>query len=242
MSTGHLKYEKKSPDELYKLLGEGDTSILYARKPLIDTTYDWPYAGGNSVDGKTVFIDHTFYREVMDYVVYVRGMTARQIVQAIVEHEHTEWAIDAGDNPVDNYPASHGFAIAKEHRFVSQLPVDPERYEACIKPGLKRCLKRFISLGTKANPPRDAWCGPVLDDPDDDDREILRILRAKGVVDAFKLAKPTVHYGIGDKKCADCKMFGDQPPNAGILRTCELVSGLVRDLRNCDRWKAKKGN
>src|SRR5207253_2680853 len=149
--------------------------------------------------------------------VYVRGMTPSQIIKAWIEHEHTEWAADVGDNPVDTYPAAHGFATAKEHRFVQQLGVDPNRYEECIAAGLKRCMRRFLALGTKTNPPRDVWGGPVLDEPDKDDKEIIRILRAKGVKDAFKLSKAEVHYGIGPQKCRDCVMFGDGE-TSGIVR------------------------
>jgi hypothetical protein len=238
MSTGHLKYEKKGEAELYKVLGEGDTPKLLARKYLIDTTHDWPYAGGNSVDGHTVYFDRTFYREIMDGIIKVRGMSPRDIISRVCDHEHSEWSIMVGDNPVDSYPPAHALATTYEHRDIK----NPERYEECLKPGLKRCIKRFIALGTKANPPRDVWCGPVLDDPDDDDREILRILRAKGVHDAFKVSKISVHYGTGDTECKDCKMFGDGKQKTGVMRQCELVSGLVRADRWCDKWVALKGN
>jgi hypothetical protein len=241
MSTGHYRYEAKSEGELYKLLGQGDTAKIYARKPRIDTSFDWPYGGGNSVDGKCVYIDRALYREVMNGVVYVRGMTPSQIIQAWVDHEHTEKAVMDGDNAVDSYPPAHGFATTKEHRFVKMLPVNPDRYEECIESGLKRCLKRFIKLGTKANPPRDVWCGPVLDDPDGDDREIIRILRAKGVRDAFKMAKADAHYGFGGTKCVDCKFFGDGQKTIGVLRPCARLSGLVRANRNCDYWSLRKG-
>jgi hypothetical protein len=227
MSTGHLHgEEKKSDAELYQMLGEADTASLYAGKVTLDTSHDVPYAGGVSVDGKTVYIDRMLYRDVMDGNVSVRGMTGRQVIQAFIEHEHTEWAIDCGDNPVDTYPAAHAFATAKEERFVKQIGVNPERYEAAIRPALERCVKC-----DPANPPRDLWCGPYLDDPTPRDKELLRILRAKNVADAFKASKIDAGYGIGARECKDCRYFG-----GGELAQCEKVCGLVRANRQCKWW------
>jgi hypothetical protein len=236
MSTGHLRYEKKSDAELYKILGQGDTPQLYARKVKLDTSRSVPYGGGVSVDGKAVYIDELLYAEIMckrwvpqDQWVLVKGMSSDQIVQAVIEHEHTEWSVDSGDNPVDVYVAAHEFATAKEERFVKLLGVDPERYEAAMRPALERCAKR-----EPKNPPKDLWCGPYLDDPTPRDKEILRIFRAKGVIDAFKVSKIDVHYGVGARECRDCKMFG---PESNEMRTCSLVCGLVRANRHCDRWE-----
>lgn len=240
MSTGHLKFEEKPKAEMYEVLGERDTAKLYARKVLLDTSCDWAYAGGNSVDGRTVYVDRTLHQDVMAGRVAVQGMTAQQIIQAWIEHEHSEWAIDAGDNPVDAYLAAHGHAQAKEHDLIRQLGVNADRYEDAIRPALKACIKRFIRLGTKANPPRDVWCGPVLDSPDDDDKEIIRILRAKGVPDAFKKSKLEVRYGVGQSPCSACTMFGDGDMKSGIIRQCEAVCGIVRANRHCDLWKERK--
>ena len=229
MSVGHLHGEKKSPTELYQMLGEGDTAALYARSASLDTAHDVPYGGGSAVDGKTVYIDRTLYREIMDYRVGVRGMTGTQIIQAWREHEHCEWAIDSGANPVDDYLGAHGFATTKEEEFVKHLGVNPERYEDCIKPALERCAAR-----DPQNPPKDLWCGPYLDDPTPRDKELLRIFRAKGVTDAFKKSKMQAYYGIGGHQCEDCVHF-----EGGKLAPCEIVCGLVRFDRHCDWWKAK---
>jgi hypothetical protein len=230
MSTGHLHGDEKGEAELFEMLGEGDTAKLYARKVTLDTSHDIPYGGGNSVDGKTVYIDRGLYRDVMDGKVAVRGMSPKQIIQAWVEHEHTEWAVDSGDNPVDAYLGAHGFAIAKEHNFVRMLRIDTERYEDCIAPALQRCQAR-----DPENPPRDLWCGPYLDNPTSRDKELLRIFRAKGVVDAFKASKIEAEYGIGEHQCRDCKYFG-----GGELAPCEKVCGLVRANRHCDWWTARR--
>jgi hypothetical protein len=238
MSTGNLRYELKDEDQLAEVLGKADTPVLYAREYRVDTAHDIPYMAGNSVDGATVYVDRTGYREVMDGGIYVRGMTASQIIRAWREHEHAEWAVEMGDNPVQTYPGAHGLATASEHKYVRNLPVDPERYEACIEPGLKRAMARFLRMGREANPPRDLWCGPVLDDPEPDDKKAIGILKARGVEDAFKAAKNAVDYGVGADRCKQCAMFGDRDilPN---LRKCELVNGLVRDNNWCSKWQAK---
>lgn len=233
MSTGH-RGEAKPVAELYRMLGQRDTDDLYARPVKLDTSKDVPYAGGVSIDGKTVYIDAKLFREVMEGRVAVHGMTPKQIAQAWIEHEHTEWAIDAGDNPADSYQACHGFATAKEERFVDQLGVEPGRYEEAIEPALKRCMAR-----DPKNPPRDLWCGPYLDDPTPRDLEILSIFRAKGVEDAFKKSKIDVHYGIGAQQCQNCKHFGVGPKRHGDLATCEIVCGLVRYDRQCDEYEEK---
>jgi hypothetical protein len=230
VSTGHRCGKEKPQRELFQILGEGDTAELYSRKVALDTDHDIPYGGGNSVDGETVYIDRRLYRELMNYRTEVRGMTARQIVQAICEHEHTEWAVDAGDNPVDVYLAAHGFAIAAEHKFVRMLSIDPDRYERCIAPALERCLRR-----EPENPPRDLWCGPYLDDPDKRDLALLRIFRAKNVADAFKASKIDAEYGIGENECRKCRHYCSD----GEFGTCENVCGIVRPNRQCDWWEAK---
>src|SRR6185436_6530217 len=150
MSTGHLKLETKGNADLYKALGAGDTPALYAKPVQLDTSHTVAYGGGVSVNGKTVYIDHQLYRDVMDGRCYVRGMTPRQIIKAFVEHEHSEKSIDDGDNSIDVYEAAHEFATTKEHELVRQLGIDPQRYEDCVAPALKRAMER-----PQTKPPHD---------------------------------------------------------------------------------------
>lgn len=233
MSTGHLKGEVRPEKELYVILGEVDTPELYARPVKLDTSHTIAYAGGNSVDGKTVYIDRDLYRDVKTGKVSVKGMSPDQIIQAWIEHEHAEWAIDVGDNSLDVYEPCHEFATTKEHKFVEQLNVDPSRYEEAIKPALERTLKR-----PQTNPPKDLWCGPYLDHADKHDREILRQFRAKGVEDAFKESKFDNHYGFGAEQCKNCAMFHRK---SGPLGLCDRISGMVRENRWCQQWTPKKG-
>ena len=239
MSVGHLRYETKPRAELFEMLGRGDTPALLAQPVKVDHSRDVPDTGGIGVDRKTVYIDEGFYNEVMQGLVRVRGMSARQLITCIVEHEHTEKSVMDGDNPVNTYPPAHEYATGQEHEVVKEITGrDPQAYEDEIKEGITRCLRRFIARGrAAANPPKDLWCGPYLDDPDADDEKVLAILRAKGVEDAHKVSKETVGYGIGPEACRDCAMFAE---GSGPLRKCEIVSGLVRDKLWCGRWSAKK--
>jgi hypothetical protein len=244
MSIGHIKaFSDKTDAQLYGMLGQGDTPKLYAIKHNFDYLHDVPYSAGISIMGDVIFVDRELYREVMSGRVSVRGMTAKQIIQAWGDHEKTEWAIEMGDNPCDSYQPAHEYATHKEDRYVEKLPVNPDRYEETIKPALVRCRDRFIRMGSKrVNPPKNLWCGPVLDHPDIYDKKIIRILQACGVQDAFKISKPEVHYGIGEDECIDCAMF--QRHKQGpfpALKPCTLVDGLVRDTRHCDRWTPRKG-
>lgn len=233
MSVGHAIDAKPKPSaELYEILGEGDTPKLYARPVNLITDKDIPYAGGNSVNGKNVYIDRRFYEDIKSGRVVVRGMTFDQIVSAIIEHEHTEWAVDVGDNGVDVYQPAHEFAEAKENAFVKDLGVNLDRYNVGLEAAIKACLRR-----KPENPPKDLWCGPVLDHPDVHDKEILRILQSKGVEDAFKASKFDVHYSISPNRCKDCRFmeFPDKP-----FSRCEKVSGLVRQTRGCDLFDERK--
>lgn len=239
MSVGHLRYEKKSKAELYAILGEGDTAKFKAQPVKLDVSHDVADTGGISVDRKTVFIDQTFYAEVQSGKVRIRNMSPRQITERIIDHEHTEKCVMDGDNPVDTYPPAHEFATTDEHEGVEEITgkdgdVD---YEPALAPAIRRCMKRFLAKGRDANPPKELWCAPHLDDPSPDDEKVLAILRAKGVDDAFKKSKKSVHYGVAAHECKACRHFGD---GSGSLRKCELVSGLVRDTRGCDLWAARK--
>ena len=234
MAIGHKKYEKKSTAELFKILGENDTPKIYAKPVTLNTDYDIPYGGGVSVDGKTVYIDRTLFREVQDGKVCVRGISPKQLIRAWIEHEHTEKSIAEGDNASDAYPPCHEFATAKEERFVTNLlgPGTAERYEDAIAPALDQCAAR-----DPRRPPKDLWCAPYIDDPTPRDKELLRIFRAKGVTDAHKKSKQSCEYGIGAEECKACAHF-ERPGQE--LSTCEIVSGLVRDNRWCKWWTERK--
>lgn len=234
MSTGNLVYSRRTPAELYKMLGEGDTPRLYARPICLDTGHDIPYTGGNSVDGKTVYIDRRLFADVMSGQCAVRGLKPKQLIQAWIEHEHTEWAVDAGDNPVQTYPAAHEYATAKEDRLYDQILGEGahDRVEAAIRPWLEAVAAR-----DPGKLPHDLWAGPYLDDPTPRDRELLRIMRSKGVVDASKLSKQSVDYGMGPQRCLNCSMFQGSADKR--IAPCDTVSGPVRAELWCKKWAPK---
>lgn len=241
MSIGHLAYEKKSREEIYKTLGGADTPKLYARKlKPVDHSRLIPYGGGISVDGRQPYIDSWLYDQVMSGRVRVRGISASQIIDRWIDHEHTEKTVIDGDNPVDSYQPAHEIATGKEEEGVDDIGRSPALYEDDIAPALRQCLRRALRLiGTNDfNPPTDLWCEPYLDKPDKDDLRLLAAMRACGVVDAFKASKIEAHYGIGPEECRDCKHL---EPGRGALRPCRKLSGLVRLNRHCDWWQSSKG-
>lgn len=242
MSTGHrLAIRPKSKLELITVLGLGDTPKLMAQSFDLDVSHDIAYAGGVSVDRKTVYIDQQLYRDIIAGQVRVRGLSPHQLVERICDHEHTEKAVDDGDNAIDVYQPAHAYALRREHEGVEDIVGDggAQRYEADLRPATQAAQKRFLKLDRKADPPRDLWCGPYVDHTTAADRKILAIMQAKGVLDAHKLSKYEVHYGVGPEKCQGCSMFQD-PDKAGPLHECSLVSGLVRKDRWCDRWEKKE--
>jgi hypothetical protein len=212
----------------------------------VDTSCDVPYAGGVSVDGRTVYIDRELWREVMcvpgvprHLWVTVPGMSGPQIIRCWIEHEHTEKSVDDGDNPVDVYLGAHAHANAKEDETAVSIlgKGGAERYNKAIKPGLARCLQRSVNrirAGT-FTPPKDLWCGPYLDGPTPTDLILIRGMKAKGVADAFKASKsdPAIAYRVAGRDCRDCKHM-EHPEKD--LSPCEIVCGRVQWNRQCQRW------
>lgn len=251
MSTGHHKdFERRTPAEFYLIAGEADTAKWLAKPKRLVTNKDVPYGGGASVDAEELYIDEQLYREIMrdkasppHLHVIIPGMTGKQIVRVTVKHEGTEIAVELGDNPCDTYQACHGMATCAEEDDVEAIlgKGKADFYEARYRPALIRCVRRSLNkirVGT-FNPPKKLWCGPYLDDPTPDDRKLIRGFKACGVTDAFKLAKsdPTVMYGMGGEKCRDCQMM--EKPKLE-LSPCDLVCGMVRWNRNCERYVERR--
>lgn len=249
MTIGHRLDSEELSDttigELYSQLGQEDTPTLFAQTYKIDTDHDCPTGAGSSIDRKTKYVDRVLYQEVMDGAFKATGLTPQQIIGRWLEHEHTEICLSHGDNGVDVYLPCHQRALKREHEGVLTIlcPQSPtearkclERYEATIWPAIVRCYHRPIS-----KPPKDYWCGPLLDDPTDRDEQILEVLRGLGVVDAAKHSKFEMHYGYGGKHCDDCRGWHPEmiTQEHGALAACRRISGLVRHDRWCDLWSEK---
>lgn len=249
MSIGHRANAEELADtsvaELYKSLGERDTAKLFGQSYRIDTDHDCPTGAGNAIDRKTKYIDRVLYQEVMDGAFKASGLTPQQIIGRWLDHEHTEVCLADGDNGLDMYQPCHDRALRREHEGVliilcpgsaAEAAKAIEGYEAAIWPGLLRCYHRPI-----VNPPKDLWCGPLLDHPTERDEEILEACRKLGVVDAAKRSKYDVHYGYGERDCGDCHGWLPElvSQERGGLAGCRRVAGIVRQDRWCDLWNPK---
>lgn len=244
MTIGHRLSEDEltqaTPEELFKSLGEGDTPSLIAQRYTVDTDHDLPTGAGNSLDRKTIYIDRQLYQEVMDGAFSKTGLTPQQIIDRWLDHEHKEVCITDGDTAVDTYTPAHERALASEHLGVlvilgtKNAKAKIDNYESVIWPGIVRAYQR-----DPVKPPKDYWCGPLLDDPQPRDLEILDILRKLGVADARKQSKYDVHYGYTAHRCHACSMWRPDrlSQERGTLAECSAVSGLVRDTRGCELWR-----
>lgn len=226
--------------ELYSVLGERDTPKLYDEPYDVDVGHDCPWGAGNSVDRRTKYVDRVLYQQVMDGEFNATGLEPYQIIEAWLDHEHTEKCIIDGDNPIDTYYPGHKRALKREHERVLTVlgrtdgPRKIAHYETIIWPGLDACYKRPI-----IKPPMDLWCSPVLDNIEDEhDQEVVDRLVKAGVLDARKRSKYDIHYGFGKKPCDQCGHFNKHPltPPQGEIAPCEIAAGLVRVDRHCDFW------
>jgi HK97 family phage prohead protease len=243
MSTGHVKTGTKTVAQYYRVAGSGDTADFLAESYEIDETHDVADAGGVSVDRRTVFVDATLAKDIRSGKVVVPGMTPEQIIRQIARHEHDEISVLDGDNPVDVYDAAHEFGNVGEAIGVCAVIGSEDPYNAALADPVAACSVRFLANAETVNPPSTLWCGPHLDESDEDDTAILRILRAKDVADAFKASKKMLHYGVGDNECQTCVHFARiADRDGGVLGLCDIVCGLVRWDRHCDAWDDGDGD
>ena len=222
----------KTLAQFFKVARSGDTAEMMAQwPPQIIEDYDIPDAAGISVDRKRCYIDRGLAKKIRSGEITVRGMTADQIIIAIALNEHGEITIVDGDNQVDTYWPAHELITPFEHWFVILCGALPSEYEDALAPGIA-----VAEAQDPENPPLDPWCGPYLEDPDENDLRVLKILRAKGVVDAFKQSKKSLHYGVGEEECQRCTMYHSLITGKP-LGLCDIVCGMVRWDRHCDEWQ-----
>lgn len=235
MSVGYREEELSDTSlaELYASLGSEDTPGLFDSPYELDTSHDWPAAGGMSLDRKTVYIDRTLYQQVMDDEFKACGADRTLLVNAWVRHERVENSIIAGDNPVDTYLPGHNRGLASEHEMYRFAGVSPAKVEKAIWPALVECYKR-----DPKRPPKDAWCGMFLNEQTERDQELVEILTKLGVYDAAKYGKWEVHYGTSAHRCDRCQHWAPEKLSQehGQLALCQLVSGIIRDSRGCELW------
>lgn len=233
MSSGHNEQfgGMRTPKELAKMMEEGDTAKLAKRRITVDCLHDVSLGFGISVDAHMVYGDRCYVDDIRSGRAKVSGMSADQVIAAHVCHEITEKAVADGDNPVDLYEGAHPFGEAAEHEEVRRIRGDDHGYEEALSGALARCYARYPE-----KPPLDLWCGPLRDEASKRDKELLRILRVKGVTDAHKMSKRDAAYCIGMEQCRDCVHYG----GGTVMDVCDIVGGMVRADRQCDRWSKKK--
>lgn len=232
-----------SVSQLYRALGEGDTPGIFEQPIEVVTTFSVPAGGGNSLDRTRVYIDNILFQEIMDGAYSATGLDPVQIIERIVDHEHTEVCISQGDNPIDTYLPAHRRALRREHEGVLAIlgrdhaSTKIQNYERVIWPGLVKCYARPVK-----NPPKDLWCGVYLDSPDERDEELLSEMASMGVIDARKRSKYETRYGVGGEHCRDCRMWSPKTLSSEgcAMAACDAVSGLVRHDRQCELWMAAK--
>lgn len=238
---------------LHRMLTSSEGEQLMARFRRVDTAHDIPYLAGYDVDATTRFLDRDFVHALSDpaYAKQIigapidTGLSPQQTSECILRHEGVEKTILDSNAPFDLYDhhdspggwGAHEWATVAEHELVKHLGGDPARYEAGLKKIIDYCEHKTI---TKA--PRDLACAPYLDDPDQNEKRIIKRFREMGLADAFKVSKETVDYSPAtkSKSCGQCSMW--QGSRNVSLSHCSLVDGLVRADRRCSKFEPMEGN
>lgn len=235
---GHSRPNLKHVQEFDKLSHEGGFQQLMQRWQKVDTSNDIPDLAGYNVAGTVRFLDRDFFHAVHDpgYAVHIlgepidTGLSAEDTVTCILEHEADEKTLLDALNPINSYPDAHEMATTAEHRKVIAKGSTPLRYERGLRKIIGFCAHKQL---TKV--PIDLCCAPYLDDPDANDRRVLKRFRELGVIDASKLSKRSVDYSLatGPDQCRRCKNW----QQVGIeLSPCAVTEGLVRNIYWCTKY------
>jgi hypothetical protein len=256
MSAGHkhagpnlLVPTPKAIATLHRLLTTGGATELMRRWQRLDIDHDIPYLLGYNVQGTVTYADRDYVNALYDdkYATQLLGEPIRtglppdRTLDCTVRHEHTEKIILDAENPIDLYDhhdepggwGAHEFATVAEHELVKHFGGDPAAYERGLKKIIDFCEHKHLQ-----KVPRDYACAPLLDDPDENEKRIVKRLKELGVVDAFKVSKEDVDYHRvteGDH-CLICSMW--QGPETAELSPCSLIDGLVRNDRWCKKFEA----
>jgi hypothetical protein len=260
MSAGHkhsspnlLVPTPKAIAMLHRLLTTGGAEHLMARWQRLDIDHDIPYLLGYNVQGTVTYADRDYINALRDpaYAHQIigeainTGLHPNQTLDCTVRHEHVEKVILDAENPIDLYDhhdepggwGAHEFATVAEHELVKQLGGDPARYERGLKKIIAFCEKKTLE-----KVPADYCCAPLLDDPDKNEKAIIKRLQELGVIDAFKESKENVEYhrSRGPDHCSVCSMW--QGSRSADLSTCQAIDGLVRNDRWCKLFEPEGDN
>lgn len=244
VARGHSRPNLRHPQELQELLSKADAPALMQRWAKLDTDHDVPDVAGYNVAGTTRYLDRDVFQALLDPdhakavgVAIDTGLTPDQTIECILRHEGIEKVLLDGDNDIDSYEAAHEFATTGEHEQVRAFGGSPIRYERGLKEAIAFCAGKKLE-----QPPKDLACAPVLDDPDKNDKRVIKALQRRGVADAFKRSKETVGYSrsTGADRCGGCAQW--QGARGATTSPCDQVEGIVRPDRWCRLFEAVSGN
>jgi len=233
-------------------LKTGGAPELMQRWQRTDYDHDIVFTTGYNIFGTIRYADRDFVRALYDVDYACRilgapidtGLSPDDTLECLLWHEAVEKVIIDADNPIDLYDehdspggfGAHEYATVAEHKKVRQKGGDPARYERGLAGIVKFCMhKQLLKV------PADYACAPLLDDPDENEKQVKRLQELK-IADAFKISKEKVDYASADRnsgtRCISCKHWQNQTSGHG-LSTCAKVDGLVRDRRWCQRYEVR---
>jgi hypothetical protein len=258
MSAGHIHrvpklfYEtSKLRALLHRIMTTGATSELMKRWIKIDFNHDIAYAAGYNVQGTTRYVDRDFARALYEPAFAEQllgkaintGLSPDDTLDCILKHEAVEKVILDSDCPFEQYeedeevpgPGAHTLATFAEHELVRAKGSTPHHYERGLEAIFQHCSKKTLK-----SVPRDYACTSLLDDTDPNARRVLKDLRSMGIPDALKISKEMVGYvGSSEKeRCVVCAHWQATPTSD--LSICDLVDGLVRADRRCQRFSERE--
>ena len=245
VGTHHRRLSKAHPEKLKALRVEASYEQMWNRPFNLIVTKEVPDSAGYSVTADRFYIDRDFVKAVEVGLtlstgtllrVAIPGMSAKQVFEAILIHERTEKSLLDADNSIFTFETAHEFATLAEHTYVRSLGVTPKVYED----GIEQIIEYNQAKAVK-DAPADLDCGPYLDDPDEQDRHILAMLRRLYVADSHKQSRQLAHYGrptTGTGRCGDCAYWSGS--SGSLFSMCQLVHGLIRRDYSCGRYELNR--
>jgi hypothetical protein len=153
MSSGDRSHDSPDP-VLVRALLSAPVWALFERPFRVDVLHDIPYLAGYSVDGSVIFIDRNIPVELVSLIPF------------LLIHERVEKALI--DGTMADYQEAHAVATFVEHIVVSDAGLNPDEYEAVLKPYIRSADHESVT-----NPP---WNLDLTPYEDEHDKKVLREL------------------------------------------------------------------
>lgn len=221
MSSGHAHHGVKLGDhEVDQALANPSVRRQLARTPRFDRSWDVPYLGGYSVDGRTVYLD----RHLPKTLIY-RGAKHGypvDIDRFLILHEEVEKALI--DQLEFSYAHAHEVATRAEENAVRAAGIEVGWYRKALKPFIKAdARERLLRVPNELD--MTPYRAPPMSEP-----LLKRIAAAQKDPGAPGKIKPAeAHYGPGHahSHCALCAHF--RAPNR-----CDVLQGSVQPNGWCE--------